>query len=132
MLNEMDGIEELSGVTVVAATNRPDVLVSACPIAGRLDPFTIRARADRQDSALMRPGRLDRILYVGAPDRETRKEIFRIRFAKMAVEPGVSVDELADLVRPFLHAADHAADDRRTGAQGPRSRRSARTQLSLR
>jgi len=46
----------------------------------------------------MRPGRLDRILYVGAPDRETRKEIFRIRFAKMAVEPGISVDELADLV----------------------------------
>ncbi|WOO82216.1 AAA family ATPase AFG2 [Vanrija pseudolonga] len=72
LLNEMDGIEQLSGVTVVAATNRPDVL----------------------DAALTRPGRLDRILYVGAPDRETRKEIFRIRFASMAVEPGVDVDEL--------------------------------------
>ncbi|WVW85544.1 hypothetical protein I302_107582 [Kwoniella bestiolae CBS 10118] len=73
LLNEMDGIEELSGVTVVAATNRPDVL----------------------DSALMRPGRLDRILYVGAPDLPTRKDIFRIRLATMAVEPGVDVEELA-------------------------------------
>ncbi|WWC90625.1 uncharacterized protein L201_005561 [Kwoniella dendrophila CBS 6074] len=73
LLNEMDGIEELSGVTVVAATNRPDVL----------------------DSALMRPGRLDRILYVGVPDLATRKDIFRIRLATMAVEPGVDVEELA-------------------------------------
>ncbi|KAK8854718.1 hypothetical protein IAR55_003457 [Kwoniella newhampshirensis] len=73
LLNEMDGIEELSGVTVVAATNRPDVL----------------------DSALMRPGRLDRILYVGAPDFATRRDIFRIRLATMAVEPGIDVEELA-------------------------------------
>ncbi|WWC63375.1 uncharacterized protein I303_105975 [Kwoniella dejecticola CBS 10117] len=73
LLNEMDGVEELSGVTVVAATNRPDVL----------------------DSALMRPGRLDRILYVGAPDLATRKDIFRIRLSTMAVEPGVDIDELA-------------------------------------
>ncbi|WVQ90580.1 hypothetical protein IAS59_004360 [Cryptococcus gattii] len=75
LLNEMDGVEELSGVTVVAATNRPDVL----------------------DSALMRPGRLDRILYVGAPDFETRKDIFRIRMATMAVEPGVNVEQLAEI-----------------------------------
>ncbi|OCF38540.1 AAA family ATPase [Kwoniella heveanensis CBS 569] len=75
LLNEMDGIEELSGVTVVAATNRPDVL----------------------DSALMRPGRLDRILYVGAPDLATRKDIFKIRLASMAVEPGVQIDELAQI-----------------------------------
>ncbi|WWC71496.1 uncharacterized protein I206_105454 [Kwoniella pini CBS 10737] len=73
LLNEMDGIEELSGVTVVAATNRPDVL----------------------DSALMRPGRLDRILYVGAPDLETRKDIFKIRLATMAIEPGIDIEELA-------------------------------------
>ncbi|KAL7424926.1 AAA+-type ATPase [Cryptotrichosporon argae] len=73
LLNEMDGIEALAGVTVVAATNRPDVL----------------------DAALLRPGRLDRILYVGAPDYETRRDIFRIRMRRMAVEPGVDVDELA-------------------------------------
>ncbi|WVO21452.1 uncharacterized protein IAS62_002761 [Cryptococcus decagattii] len=75
LLNEMDGVEELSGVTVVAATNRPDVL----------------------DSALMRPGRLDRILYVGVPDFETRKDIFRIRMATMAVEPDVNVERLAEI-----------------------------------
>ncbi|KAF8521374.1 AAA family ATPase [Hysterangium stoloniferum] len=75
LLNEMDGIQELSGVTVVAATNRPDVL----------------------DSALMRPGRLDRVLYVGPPDRSGREDILRIRTAKMAVDPELDLGELADL-----------------------------------
>jgi len=75
LLNEMDGIQELTGVTVVAATNRPDVL----------------------DSALMRPGRLDRILYVGPPDRPGREEILRIRTRRMAVDPSVDLSELASL-----------------------------------
>lgn len=52
-----------------------------------------------QDSALLRPGRIDRILYVGPPSLESRKSIFQIRLKKMAVEPGVSADELAALVR---------------------------------
>ena len=76
LLNEMDGIEDLTGVTVVAATNRPDVL----------------------DDALMRPGRLDRILFVGAPDMQTRRDIFGICLRRMAVEDGVDVDELARIV----------------------------------
>lgn len=50
----------------------------------------------------MRPGRLDRILYVGPPDFATRKDIFKIRFSKMAVEASVDVDELARLVRTKL------------------------------
>ncbi|KAG8860855.1 AAA+-type ATPase [Tulasnella sp. 330] len=76
LLNEMDGIQELVGVTVVAATNRPDVL----------------------DSALMRPGRLDRILYVGPPDLQGRKEIWEVRLRKMERrDPEVDVDELAIL-----------------------------------
>jgi len=74
-LNEMDGIQELIGVTIVAATNRPDVI----------------------DAALMRPGRLDRILYVGPPDLEARKEILQIAVKKMAVDPTLSIDELASL-----------------------------------
>ncbi|KAI0775577.1 AAA family ATPase [Trametes elegans] len=73
LLNEMDGVEELNGVTIVAATNRPDVI----------------------DSALMRPGRLDRILYVGPPDLEGRVEILRIRTAKMSVEPGLDLEQIA-------------------------------------
>ncbi|GAA5976177.1 hypothetical protein JCM10908_005408 [Rhodotorula pacifica] len=75
LLTEMDGIEELNGVIVLAATNRPDVI----------------------DPALMRPGRLDRILYVSPPDFEARKHIFNITFAKMAVNEDVNVDELAEL-----------------------------------
>ena len=77
LLTEMDGIEPLVNVTVVAATNRPDVL----------------------DPALMRPGRLDRILYVGPPDLASRREIFRISKRRMACEPDVDVEELAARVR---------------------------------
>ncbi|EJD02417.1 AAA family ATPase [Fomitiporia mediterranea MF3/22] len=75
LLNEMDGVQELIGVTIVAATNRPDVI----------------------DSALMRPGRLDRILYVGPPDRAGRLEILRIRTRMMSVDPDLNFEELADL-----------------------------------
>ena len=46
----------------------------------------------------MRPGRLDRILYVGPPDLEGRKEILRIRTSKMSVEPGIDLDEVASMV----------------------------------
>ncbi|KAM5541224.1 hypothetical protein V8D89_005153 [Ganoderma adspersum] len=73
LLNEMDGVQELVGVTIVAATNRPDVI----------------------DSALMRPGRLDRILYVGPPDLEGRIEILRIRTQKMSVEADLDLDQIA-------------------------------------
>lgn len=69
LLNEMDGIETLVGVIVLAATNRPDVI----------------------DSALMRPGRLDRLIYVGPPDFEARVKILEIQFQKMAVDKS-SVD----------------------------------------
>lgn len=46
----------------------------------------------------MRPGRLDRILYVDAPDQAARHEIFRIRLGNMAVEPDVSIEPLASVV----------------------------------
>ncbi|KAH9831440.1 AAA family ATPase [Rhodofomes roseus] len=75
LLNEMDGVQELVGVTIVAATNRPEAL----------------------DSALMRPGRLDRILYVGPPDAQGREEILRIRTAKMSVESGMDHAVLAQM-----------------------------------
>ncbi|XP_077588771.1 ATPase family gene 2 protein homolog A [Stigmatopora nigra] len=72
LLTEMDGIEQLSDVTVLAATNRPDMI----------------------DKALMRPGRLDRIVYVPLPDAPTRREIFRLQFVKMPVSQSVSLDDL--------------------------------------
>ncbi|KAG8214815.1 P-loop containing nucleoside triphosphate hydrolase protein [Butyriboletus roseoflavus] len=73
LLNEMDGVQELIGVTIIAATNRPDVM----------------------DSALMRPGRLDRILFIGPPNQEGREEILRIRTKKMSVEPEFDVTKIA-------------------------------------
>ncbi|XP_034038064.1 ATPase family protein 2 homolog [Thalassophryne amazonica] len=72
LLTEMDGIEQLRDVTVLAATNRPDMI----------------------DKALMRPGRLDRIIYVPLPDAPTRKEIFSLQFRNMPVAEDVSIDNL--------------------------------------
>ncbi|KAF9285421.1 spermatogenesis associated protein 5 [Mortierella alpina] len=75
LLNELDGIEPLVNVTVVAATNRPDIM----------------------DPALMRPGRIDRILYVSPPDLASRREILRLQIhtKKMACDPDVDVEMLA-------------------------------------
>ena len=73
LLNELDGIEVLKGVFVLAATNKPEVL----------------------DPALMRPGRLDTILYVGPPDLEARREILTIRIRVMDIADDVEVEGLA-------------------------------------
>lgn len=74
LLNEMDGIETLNNVTVLAATNRPDSI----------------------DPALMRPGRLDRILYISPPDREARSEILRIKMSRMSLSNDVDLARLAE------------------------------------
>jgi len=47
----------------------------------------------------MRPGRLDRLVYVGPPDLQGREEILRIRLSKMSVDPAVDISEIALLVR---------------------------------
>ncbi|KAH9948308.1 AAA family ATPase [Amylocystis lapponica] len=75
LLNEMDGVQELVGVTIVAATNRPEAI----------------------DGALLRPGRLDRILYVGPPDAQGREEILRIRTRTMRVAPELDVAQIAQI-----------------------------------
>ncbi|KAI1982465.1 AAA+-type ATPase [Ophidiomyces ophidiicola] len=105
LLNEMDGIEELKNVLVVAATNKPEVL----------------------DPALMRPGRLDNILYIGLPDSVARKEILNIWCRKADVNKEVDLDELAgqtdgysgaELVSVCETAADFAMDEEEeTGQQ---------------
>lgn len=75
LLNEMDGIEALVGVTILAATNRPEVI----------------------DPALMRPGRLDRLIYVSPPNTEARLKILEIQFRKMSIHKDVSINDLAEL-----------------------------------
>jgi AAA family ATPase len=95
----MDGVEELVGVTVIGATNRPEVLVrgTISPSPRGIAPSSFYSSC--QDSALMRPGRLDRILYVGPPDFAGRIEILRIRTRNMSVDPALDLDALAALVR---------------------------------
>ena len=86
-----------------------------------------------QDSALMRPGRLDRILYVGAPDLPARREIFRIKLATMALEPGVDLEALADIVCSLLlfpASERRLTMFRRKGARAQKSFPSVRTQRS--
>nr|XP_042715996.1 ATPase family protein 2 homolog isoform X2 [Chrysemys picta bellii] len=72
LLTEMDGIEQLKDVTILAATNRPDMI----------------------DKALMRPGRIDRIIYVPLPDAKTRREIFKLQFRSMPISDEVCLEEL--------------------------------------
>jgi cell division protease FtsH len=88
MLVEMDGFEANSGVIVVAATNRSDVL----------------------DKALLRPGRFDRQVYVGLPDIRGREQILKVHMRKVPIStdvdaavlargtPGFSGADLANLV----------------------------------
>ena len=115
LLNEMDGVQESLGVTVVAATNRPEVIVSH---TSSLLFSSTEGLVCLQDSALMRPGRLDRLVYVGPPDLQGREEILRIRLSKMSVDPVTDISEIALLV--CFHAAKcltppppHVAADRR-------------------
>ncbi|KAI5287384.1 AAA+-type ATPase [Ascosphaera aggregata] len=119
LLNEMDGIEELKNVLVVAATNKPEVL----------------------DSALMRPGRLDNIIYIGPPDPESRREIFMNWLGKSIVGDDVNIEELtaltegysgAEVVSICEHAADAALDEEfETGQPGIISRRHFDAALAL-
>jgi cell division protease FtsH len=73
MLVEMDGFEANSGVIVIAATNRPDVL----------------------DKALLRPGRFDRQVHVGLPDIRGREQILNVHMRKVPISPDVRPDIIA-------------------------------------
>ncbi len=73
-LTEMDGLEILTNVVVIGATNRPDII----------------------DPALLRPGRFDRILYVSPPDRDSRLQIIKIHTKKKPLAEGVNIEQLAD------------------------------------
>ncbi|KAL5011445.1 hypothetical protein ScPMuIL_009996 [Solemya velum] len=82
LLTEIDGVEKLKDVTVIAATNRPDMI----------------------DKALLRPGRIDRILYIPLPDAKTRDEIFRIQFRKMPISENVVISQLVERTDKFSGA----------------------------
>ena len=82
LLTEMDGFGTNSGVIILAATNRADVL----------------------DSALMRAGRFDRQIYVDMPDLNERKEIFQVHLKPIKLAPGIDIDFLAKQTPGFSGA----------------------------
>ncbi|MEM0037507.1 MAG: CDC48 family AAA ATPase [Zestosphaera sp.] len=73
LLTEMDSIEKLGNVVVIAATNRPDLV----------------------DPALLRPGRLEKLIYVPQPDLRARLDILSVLTRKSPLAPDVSLEELA-------------------------------------
>lgn len=74
MLTELDGLESLNDVVVIAATNRPDIM----------------------DPALLRPGRFDKSIYIGPPDLDSRESIFGIHTAGKPLADDVDIKKLAD------------------------------------
>ena len=74
LLTELDGLEILTNVIVIAATNRPDII----------------------DPALLRPGRFDRLLYVPPPDRDSRVQIIKIHTKKKPLADDIDIEELAN------------------------------------
>ncbi|MGA2198493.1 MAG: CDC48 family AAA ATPase [Nitrososphaerales archaeon] len=82
LLTEMDGLEELKGVVVLGATNRPDII----------------------DEALLRPGRFDRILQVPPPDKDGRIQILKIHTRKKPLAKDVDLVKLADMTEGYTGA----------------------------
>lgn len=82
MLTELDGLEDLKGVVVIGATNRPDII----------------------DEALLRPGRFDRILEVPPPDKDGRKQIFEIHTKKKPLDSDVNLDKLVEMTNGMTGA----------------------------
>jgi transitional endoplasmic reticulum ATPase len=82
ILAEMDGMEELSSIVVIGATNRPTLI----------------------DPALLRPGRLDELVYVGTPDAAGREHILKIHTAKMPLAKDVSLKAIAAEAERFTGA----------------------------
>ncbi|MFC7223267.1 CDC48 family AAA ATPase [Halalkalicoccus sp. GCM10025322] len=82
LLTELDGLEELEDVVVIATTNRPDLI----------------------DSALLRPGRLDRHVHVPVPDEDARRAIFEVHTREKPLADDVDLDWLADETDGYVGA----------------------------
>ncbi len=78
----MDGLEDMQGVVVMAATNRPNLL----------------------DPALLRPGRFDELVYLPVPDEKGRRKILGIHTSKMPLAGDIDLDELAGKTARFTGA----------------------------
>ena len=82
LLAEVDGLEDLKDVTIIGATNRPDML----------------------DPALLRPGRFDRVILVDIPDQESRKKIFEVHMKNTPIDSDVKIDDLVKQTEGYVGA----------------------------
>jgi transitional endoplasmic reticulum ATPase len=82
LLTELNGIEELKGVVVMAATNRPDLI----------------------DKSLMRPGRFDRHILIPTPDKEARLQILKIHTKNMPLDKDVNTENIAEKIEGYSGA----------------------------
>ncbi|MEM2347470.1 MAG: AAA family ATPase [Sulfolobales archaeon] len=82
LLTELDSIEKLRNVSVIAATNRPDLV----------------------DPALLRPGRFDKIIYVPPPDKKARLEILKVHTRNVPLAEDVDIEKLAELTEGYSGA----------------------------
>ncbi|MBT7849305.1 CDC48 family AAA ATPase [Candidatus Woesearchaeota archaeon] len=82
LLTEMDGLEELHDVVIIAATNRPDII----------------------DNGLLRPGRFDRIILVGTPDYEARLNILKVHTKNMKLSEDVDLEFIATETEYYVGA----------------------------
>lgn len=82
LLTEMDGIGAKKNIFIVGATNRPDIL----------------------DEALLRPGRLDQLIYIPLPDQESRLSIIKAILRKTPIDPTIPLDFVAKTIEGFSGA----------------------------
>jgi len=82
LLTELDGVEDLENVMVIAATNRKDLI----------------------DPAIIRPGRIDSHVELGLPDEKTRLEIFQVHTRKMPLEKGINLEKMAKITLDWTGA----------------------------
>ena len=82
LLSEMDGLDVMKDVTVIGATNRPDML----------------------DPALLRPGRFDRVILADVPDEKSREKIFEVHLRNTPLDKDVRISELVSLSDGFVGA----------------------------
>lgn len=82
LLTSLDGMEVLQGVIVIAATNRPDIM----------------------DPALTRAGRFDKMIYIPAPDKESRLQILKVHSKNMPLAEDVNLEEIADRTEGYVGA----------------------------
>ncbi|MHB1439340.1 MAG: VCP-like ATPase [Cuniculiplasma sp.] len=82
LLTSMDGVEVLQGVVVIGATNRPDIL----------------------DSALIRAGRFDKMIYIPPPDKEARLKILKVHTRNMPLDQDINLQKIAEITDGYVGA----------------------------